>query len=362
MRLSVADVFGQLRAEGLAGAGVEEAAAPALDADRRDELPWFVRTAVGVGAWLATGFLLGGLFAISGLRGEVAQIIVGSLLIVAAVWTRRQAGSEFVRQAAVATSFAGQGLLIAGFAELTDSATYTGLILAALSAGLIWLMPDPVHRFLGTLVGVTAAAVSAHDTRMPYTMELVTLAVVAVAAYLWRGDLRARTDRHATIMGPVAYGLVIALFGLLVYGAFSSLDPVRWVAGSAAQRNIPGQLTTAGITIALLALVWKILGEHGADRSSPQSFAALAGVAALGASTLSSPGIIAGTAVLLLAFDRRNRVLLGLAIVFLLVFGSVYYYSLHLTLLEKSGVLAGSGALLIAIRQRIAPDEAKGSI
>ena len=60
------------------------------------------------------------------------------------------------------------------------------------------------------------------------------------------------------------------------------------------------------------------------------------------------------------SFDRRNRVLLGLAIVFLLVFGSMYYYSLHLTLLEKSAVLAGSGALLLAIRQRIAPDEGEG--
>jgi uncharacterized membrane protein len=48
-------------------------------------------------------------------------------------------------------------------------------------------------------------------------------------------------------------------------------------------------------------------------------------------------------------------------VVFLLVFGSAYYYSLNLTLLEKSGVLAGSGVLLLAIRQRIAPGESHES-
>lgn len=69
---------------------------------------------------------------------------------------------------------------------------------------------------------------------------------------------------------------------------------------------------------------------------------------------MSTPGIIAGAAVLTLAFDRRDTVLLGMAVVFLLCFGSVYYFSLHLTLLEKSGVLAGSGALLLAIRHRLA--------
>jgi hypothetical protein len=355
MRLKVADVLAQLRAEGLVHSDADETVAAALASELREELPWFVRVAVGVGAWLATAFLLGGLVALMGLRNQSVQIVVGSLLIMTGVWTRRAAGSEFMRQAAVATSFAGQGLLVAGLANVTDSAVITGLIVVALSASLLWVMPDSIHRFLSTLVGVCAAAVAAHESDV-LPIEVVTLAVVALIAYVWRVELRARSDRLATVLEPVGYGTVIALFGLLMFGAFATADGARWLWNGRVP-DTPAQLSTAGITLALLALVWRILGEHGVDRSSTHSFAALAGVVALGASTLSSPGIIAGAGVLALAFDRRNRVLLGLAIVFLLVFGSVFYYSLHLTLLQKSAVLAGSGALLLAIRQRLAPDE-----
>jgi uncharacterized membrane protein len=56
----------------------------------------------------------------------------------------------------------------------------------------------------------------------------------------------------------------------------------------------------------------------------------------------------------MLAFDRRDRVLLAAAAIFLVAFGAFYYYSLHLTLLEKSGVLIGSGVLLLALRSRFA--------
>jgi hypothetical protein len=358
MRLRVSDVVAQLRAEGLVGPGVEEAMAAALARDIHEELPWYVRAAVGVGAWLATAFLLGGLIALMGLRNEGVQLVVGSLLIATGVWTRREAGSEFMRQAAVATSFAGQGLLVAGLAEATDSAAITGLTLAALSVGLMWVMPDPIHRFLSTLVGVCAAAVAANASDvLPF--DIVTLVVVALIAYVWRVDLKTRSERIGTMLEPIGYGLVIALFGLLLFGTIATMGAADWLSDSR-HPDVPARFTTAGITLALLALVGRILGEHGSDRTSMRSFAALAGVVALGASTLSSPGIIAGAAALVLAFDRRNRVLLGLAIVFLLVFGSMYYYSLHLTLLEKSAVLAGSGALLLAIRQRIAPDEGEG--
>jgi len=147
---------------------------------------------------------------------------------------------------------------------------------------------------------------------------------------------------------------------VLLVDLAASMEAFRWVAHEL-RREVLGPGTTVGITLAFMALVWKIIDEHGTSHSSGQSFAALAGVAALGAGALSSPGIVAGAATLVLAFDRRNRVLLGLAVIFLLVFGSAYYYSLGLTLLQKSGVLVGSGFLLIAIRQRIAPSDKGGA-
>jgi uncharacterized membrane protein len=82
----------------------------------------------------------------------------------------------------------------------------------------------------------------------------------------------------------------------------------------------------------------------------------------LGLLTLSTPGLIAAVAVLTLGFDRRNRILIGIAAVFLVKFASVYYYSLRMTLLAKSVVLVASGVLLLAARAyvylRYKPSEA----
>lgn len=75
---------------------------------------------------------------------------------------------------------------------------------------------------------------------------------------------------------------------------------------------------------------------------------ALAVTAAL---TLRTPGIIAAAGVLGLVFHRRNVLLLGLGVTFLIGFGALYYYDLSLSLLAKSGALVGSGLALLALRQ-----------
>ena len=351
MRLSVADVFAQLRAEGLASAGADAEVRSALTPELHDELPWHMRLAVGFGAWLATGFLLGSVMAIADLEDDLTRAAVGALLIVGAIWLRRTAKAEFLRQAATAASLAGQGILIFSIGEAYDS-RIAGLAGVGLSVLLIWLMPDPVHRFLSTLIAVIAAAAVAVDSDAP-VLEVVRLAVVLLVAYVWRIGLRTRGAALAEMLAPVGYALIVGLFGLLLFGVLVTIPDGRMLVGNV-HGIVPGRATAVAMVVLLAALVWKIIEELGGQHSSKQSVAALAGVVILGASTLSSPGVMAGVAVLTLAFDRRDRALLGLATLFLLFFGSMYYYSLQLTLLEKSAVLAGSGALLLAIRQRIA--------
>jgi len=358
MRLKISDVLAFLKAEGLAPAGADDAVRAALAAETSDEMPWFMRVAIGVGAWLATAFLIGSFFAIAELEDYRAQTIVGVLLIGMAVAVRRQSSAEFLQQTAVAASLAGQALVIHGIGDLFDSVVGAGITGALLSIALVWLMPDRVHRFLSALIGSGSAVAAAVASEAPAALEIATLVLVACTAYVWRMGIRDRDAATAEMLEPVGYGLVIALFGVLLFDTMTSMDGFRWALGHLRQEML-GSATTIGITLAFMALVWKIIDEHGTSHRSRASFAALAGVAALGTGALSSPGIVAGAAALVLAFDRRDRVLLGLAVIFLLVFGSAYYYSLSLTLLEKSGVLVGSGLLLIAIRQRIAPSDAE---
>ena len=62
------------------------------------------------------------------------------------------------------------------------------------------------------------------------------------------------------------------------------------------------------------------------------------------------PGMGAGALVLVLGFYGGSLALMTLAVLLLLGFGSLYYYDLGLTLMTKSWLLLGSGALLLGTR------------
>ena len=355
MRITIADVFQQLAAEGLAPAGAVERARDALRAGVAEEMPWYLRTMVALGAWAATGFLLGFFFAIAGLRSSIMRIVLGVLLVALAVWARRTTRAEFLRQAAVAASLAGQGLVLSGVGEQLRDMKSVALVSLVMAVVMLRVMPDWVHRFLVSLFGAGAVIVFFADMKGSYMLDVGAIVLISAAAYVWRFRLRERRADVAEMLEPVAYALVVALFALLLtslatHGAFFFRE-----LGATRRAPAVGPLTTTAFTLALAALAWSVLEEHGTPLNSPIAFAALLGVIALGAGALSSPGIVASAAVLTLAFDRRDPVLLGMAVVFVIVFGAAYYYNLDLTLLQKSGVLAGSGLLLLAIRSRVVP-------
>ena len=81
--------------------------------------------------------------------------------------------------------------------------------------------------------------------------------------------------------------------------------------------------------------------------ASPEALLSFVAIIAIGAITQSTPAITATMLMLVLGFDRRARALIALSTVFFLMFGTAYYYGLHLTLLQKSGILAASGAFCL---------------
>lgn len=351
MRRSVGEVLEQLCREGLATTAARESARAALAAEHADHIPWYLRVAIGFGAWLATGFLLGFTLAIAPLETALARLVSGAALVAGAVWFMPRATSDFRKHAAVAAALAGQGLLIAGLYELTDSVRATAAIIVLMGLALLRLVPDSVHRFLTALAVVAAGYVAIVEEGTRGTFEGVTVLLVAATALTWRFRLRERAGAWNALLRPVGYALVVALLIALVIGSSTHLGRVSFDAGNGLAL---GRVTTAAFAIALGVLVRAVLDEHGSPPAGAAAFAAYTGVAFLALTTMSTPGILAGAWVLALACDRGDRVLAGMGIVFLLAFGTVYYYNLDLTLLEKSGVLTGSGALLLAIRHRLA--------
>jgi hypothetical protein len=159
MRLTLADVFDRLVAEGLAPPEAADRARAALEDAVDTTPPWFARVIAGFGAWIATGCLIGFLVITKIVNDETSAMIVGAVLVAGAAYLRRTAEAEqdFKRQLALAASLAGQVLVIAGVVAETKSATAAGLVALAMSVVLIPLVPDQAHRFMSGLIGSIAA-------------------------------------------------------------------------------------------------------------------------------------------------------------------------------------------------------------
>ena len=96
--------------------------------------------------------------------------------------------------------------------------------------------------------------------------------------------------------------------------------------------------------------------------SAPDRRAAWAGAAIVAAASLKVTGLPPALVILLLGFANGNRVLAGFGVLALLAYLSQYYYSLEITLLEKSAVLIATGIALLVLRlllQRLWPETAR---
>jgi uncharacterized membrane protein len=62
---------------------------------------------------------------------------------------------------------------------------------------------------------------------------------------------------------------------------------------------------------------------------------------------MNAPGLGSALLILLLGFAAGNRILMAFGVLSLLGFVGHFYYSLHSTLLAKSGLLAATGLCLL---------------
>jgi uncharacterized membrane protein len=361
MQLTVADVFGRLVAEGLAPPESLARARAALEGSADMTPPWYARVIAGFGAWIATGCLIGFLAIAKIIDNETGTTIVGVLLVAVGVYARRQAEPhrDFIRQLSLAVSLAGQVLVVVGVRELTDSTAAAGLAALAMSGVVITVVSDQAHRFMAAFTGSIGLIATMASGKLAWYVgslgplgdvilrgsDIAAALLIGLIAYIWRVDVRERSPERTEMLEPVGYGTVAALLVMLVFSSwFVELEDFTRGRRAGAAAWTLGAATTIVIAIALSALMVKILRELRATSVTvviPILLAVL---------TLPTPGIIAAVGLLALGFDRRNRALIGIATVFLVKFVSMYYYSMKLTLLEKSVVLVASGLLMLAAR------------
>lgn len=337
-----------------AGAARDRARA-ALETLEAGGVPWYLRLLTGIGAWAGGGFMLsfitGIVAAILGTNNfEGMAIILGAMIMTGAVMLRRGVtgdgvGPQFFRQLALVACFCGQMLFIGGTGATTESTEAAAVAALIASAILIALYPDRVQRFCSTVIA--AGSLFVLIRKMPYCADVMALAMVGAVLYLGRVASREGTDDRAEIVEPVMYGLAIALFALLIVSTALLMFGASEFSIKETRPFLIGAPTAYGFVLALLWLTASIFGEHGEQPTSQEALLSFASIIAIGWITQTTPAITATMLMLVLGFDRRARALIALSAVFFLMFGAAYYYGLHLTLLQKSGILAASGVFCL---------------
>lgn len=306
------------------------------DAPRDDQPHWSSRFLLGVVGWLAALFLLFFLFmAFEGAIREAGHaLVMGTVLMVAALGLNRTARrSDLWDQFVLALALAGDAWLLYGLIDWMDmdsAPLWFGL--CALSLGVAALF----EHWLVRLFHSFAAAILL--TLGLACLGLQLLALPLVMAALTACWLRAEHEplRHQ-LYESLTLGLALSLLVLgrlhhpLWNEGFSVLDELG-------HSRLPLWLNPLLCAALLLGIMVRL------------KLPLLYGLPLVLISAL-IPGMGAGALVLVLGFYGGSLGLMTLAGLLLLGFGSLYYYDLGLTLMTKSWLLLGSGALLLGARQ-----------
>lgn len=292
---------------------------------------WYITFMQGVGAWVAAFLLLCVLGIMRLLDNEGSAMVLGLLGMAGAVAVRSLAVGEFLRQLCLAVLLASEILLLYGFSDVGGPLAW-GFLCCTLLALPLALFADGAGRILTALVmGVVVLIVASWGEEVP--ADLFVLGLALLAGVCWLNQTPLLAGRFARVQAPLGYASLVTLFGLL--------QMVYW------EVLHSGVSSGVLLTCAVLWMVARLQRSLGLGLGA--GLGSLVGVALLGAATVQMPGLMAGVGALVLGFSARNAVVQGMAWVFLLVFGTTFYYELSLTLWEKSGALLLSGLLLLLL-------------
>lgn len=302
--------------------------------------PLVLKLFAGIGGWFSAIFLLFfmGVSRLISFDSVFSLMAWGICLSVGAVLLSRQKGGLFQRQLGLAIGAAGFALVLIGAGIRTD--TLGGVVLAAflLTGSLYPFNRDDVYRFLavGTTLVVTVIW-GIYDLKEPGFIHGLIALQAGTLAVLWRHGPAFRR------MLPLVYALVITLSFSLTIGFYPddllALPLISWW---------PSQLFLSLWLAFLLVSVWR----NSSGRQGGVLGALLLTTTILG--VVSTPGILASFGIILMAQSRLDRWLSLLGLIGFAVFIFFFYYLMALPLDQKSYLLMGSGALLLAVRYLLA--------
>ncbi|WP_323064694.1 DUF4401 domain-containing protein [Aeromonas jandaei] len=302
---------------------------------RNNQPHWSSRFLLGLVGWIAALFLLFFLFmTFEQLTREAnSALLLGAVLLGVAYAINRSQSGDLWDQFVLALALAADAWLLYGLLDQADShqsLLWFGLCLLSLAIAVLF------DHWLVRLFHSVAAALLLTLALACLGLQLLALPLVMAAiTFCWL-----RTD-HDPARHQLYHAITLGLaLSLLVLGR---LHQPLWEGGSSVLdelglSRLPLWLNPLLCAALLLSVMVKL--------KLPLWY----GLPLVLLSAI-IPGMGAGALVLLLGFYAGSLGLMTLAALLLVGYGALYYYDLGLTLMTKSWLLLGSGALLLAARQ-----------
>lgn len=316
----------------------------ALAEDQVASSPWYLKLLVAIGAWLASLFFLGfvgSLIALT-LKTRSAIGVIGCVVLVTAVLLGRKKLGLFAEQCALAASIAGQLMIYVGFLPERGSLGEAASLSIVLAVALYALYPSFLSRLITCLAALQLAVFWLWDKAIPGD-AFWALHLALAGGCLARAT---RTSRFSAL----GYAVVLSMVAWQLESLWKTYFPASGHIESVSFSFWQLIGNNAQLSVALFALTAWASGGAKTVRANPPVFAGLA-IALIGLFWFGNTGILLALFLAVLGFVVQNRLLLGFGLAVLPVYLVHYYYSLEITLLQKSGVLLASGFALLALRE-----------
>ena len=359
-RPSLEEALETLHREGLTEALEPEAVLAALrdfDSKTGADTPFYVRMLVAGGAWLAGSILLLLVVFLTDLNSPGEFMGMGALAMASGFMlhrARREVYNEFLAQLTLVLIIAGDLLVIVGVWDISgDVELLAGAVTMGLGALMALLCAQVELRsaaFIQVCAGLASLIISGFG---PEAADLPQAIVAFAMVKVWLDEGRWQSGPLSAHFAPLSRGLTLAFFvGLLTSLAFDTLDAAV------------GPPTTIASALLLLWVARRILERAGCGWGGRASLFVIAGIFTVAVLTLNAPGVMGAALALALGLECRSRWLTLGSLLFLAIFVGFFYYQLSIDLLTKSGMLFGTGCLLLTLRLIIPPalDAAGGEV
>jgi MFS family permease len=314
---------------------------------QHSQSPWYIKVLLALAGWLAALFFFG-FFAVTLLDfsdNASVRAVIGVAMLLAAYFILRSPQSEFLEHVGLAVSLSGQALIawaLFEFLEFKDKEIW--LIGAAVQMLLAWFMPSFLHRLFSAFIATYAFSVFMALVGLP---ALFSSIIMFVCAWFWLHEFQVK--QHILSFRAMAYGLTLGLIMI------KSTTPLAWLWPEQHDANNLIQWLDEGLNcLILLYVTGALLKRYKIAFSTTPSICALVATLLIGLASMQAPGLASAIMLIVLSFAASHRVLMGLGIMSALFYIAKYYYSLELSLSQKSISLIILGLILLALTKGLA--------